>query len=448
MNKIVVVMGSGRSGTSLVMSLLYKLGIMIPGELTPASEQNPKGGFEDKGIFDAQMKLLADLGTNQFLPMPEGWENSDTAGRALGALVQLVKDRQEKCRGIWGFKDPKTALLIPLWTRVFNQCKMVPQYILAVRDPGSVVKSLHTQYGTPRPLGEIFWLLKTTQAIIHTGARLFIVHYEDIIEDPVETAADMARHLELENDREKVAAMIKGTVTPKLNRAGVTPHSIDNPDVRELYGLLKMCKGNRFDREKLILTAQKCENRLMAYRGWAMEAQNQIGKAGKISVSTARKIQRMESDHAKNISRLADDQEKLIAENNRLVKENLQYRKGYDRLSGEKARIVEEKKRTQQEAALAVREKKRTQQEAALAVREKKELIQRKDQLKKRLDGILSSITYKSARAVTDAVRRPGLKTLILPLTLIRIFFKGKATSSPSPARSTSPAGDGNGNDT
>jgi len=313
MNKVAVILGSGRSGTSLVMNILYRLGVNIPGELTKASEQNPRGSFEDKMILDTQLKLLSDLNTNQFLPMPERWENGDIALGAIDTLAGIVKNRMEESPILWGFKDPRTALLLPLWIRVFNQCKVVPEYFLAVRHPGSVVTSLYTQYGTPKELGEIFWLLKITEAILHTSGRVFIVHYEDILSSPVETALSMSNHLDLgwDQDKGKLQSLMEEVVTPNFNRAGLSPHGIVNPDVMRLYHLLQKYKGTGFDRDEVFRVARECSQRLMVYKGWALEAQFQIAKMRRMGISNARKMAKERDRMAKEHVRLSKEKEIL-----------------------------------------------------------------------------------------------------------------------------------------
>ena len=39
---------------------------------------------------------------------------------------------------IWGFKDPLTAILLPMWQEIFDELHLEPFYIQAVRHPGSV----------------------------------------------------------------------------------------------------------------------------------------------------------------------------------------------------------------------------------------------------------------------------------------------------------------------
>ena len=57
--KVVVVVGAGRSGTSTITRGLSALGIELGNNLKPGSAKNPKGFFEDLDI----LKINRDIST-------------------------------------------------------------------------------------------------------------------------------------------------------------------------------------------------------------------------------------------------------------------------------------------------------------------------------------------------------------------------------------------------
>ena len=42
-------------------------------------------------------------------------------------------------------KDPRIALILPFWQEVFKRLDLVPSYIIAVRNPFNIFKSLNTK---------------------------------------------------------------------------------------------------------------------------------------------------------------------------------------------------------------------------------------------------------------------------------------------------------------
>lgn len=82
--RVIVVLGAGRTGTSLLMKVLNAIGMTVSDIMTPPSEQNPDGGFEDSDIFALHSKILSALNTNQLFPLPEGWRNHPESTTAWG----------------------------------------------------------------------------------------------------------------------------------------------------------------------------------------------------------------------------------------------------------------------------------------------------------------------------------------------------------------------------
>ena len=57
--KLVLVTGSGRSGTSTVSGTLKMLGCYVPQPEVKADSSNPRGFFEPRWAVDVQTRLLA-----------------------------------------------------------------------------------------------------------------------------------------------------------------------------------------------------------------------------------------------------------------------------------------------------------------------------------------------------------------------------------------------------
>jgi hypothetical protein len=134
---VIVVLGSGRSGTSLLMQALAGLGMRVSERMVATRPDNPEGFFKDARIVKIQADLLRALGAWPFHPLPADWQSRPAAAEARVALREVLLEQQAG-EGVWGFKDPRTASFLPLWQDVFAELGLAPRYILALRAPGKI----------------------------------------------------------------------------------------------------------------------------------------------------------------------------------------------------------------------------------------------------------------------------------------------------------------------
>jgi len=147
--QVIVVLGMHRSGTSLLAQILGRLGVRL-GEnvLTRTEEDNKYGYWEHRFIARTQDFLLAELGRmwhepRGLLPLPPGWLEAAATRRAMADLQDILDAELRAAGGhAWGFKDPRTIRLLPMWQRIFAARNLTPTYILALRAPHSVAASL------------------------------------------------------------------------------------------------------------------------------------------------------------------------------------------------------------------------------------------------------------------------------------------------------------------
>lgn len=245
---VVVVLGSGRSGTSLLMQVLGALGMELSDTLIEARRDNPEGFYEDARIVKIQADLLRSLGAWPFHPLPPDWlsrAETATAGEALRVVLREHTARP----GIWGFKDPRTASFLPLLQRLFAEEGIAPKYILALRDPGKIIRSFMQAYDVSAQVAEAVWLRRTCDALWHTGGECHIVHYEDWFDRPREVAAGLACHIGLP---EADASALPAIVRPDLDRAGQGFDGLHTQEARALHGTLEDYRGSVFNRDELL----------------------------------------------------------------------------------------------------------------------------------------------------------------------------------------------------
>ena len=142
--QIIVVLGMHRSGTSAVTRSLRALHVELGDRLMPPLVgNNPTGFWEDIEINALNIEMLRTIEDDWHHLSPIRPQHIVTLRKAgfLGRAADLLETKLRD-RSIFGFKDPRTAKLLPFWKLVFERFKFEVKYVLAIRHPLSVVKSL------------------------------------------------------------------------------------------------------------------------------------------------------------------------------------------------------------------------------------------------------------------------------------------------------------------
>jgi hypothetical protein len=137
-----VVAGMHRSGTSMTAALLSALSVDMGRDLLPADAHNARGYFEDLDFFRFQRRMLAACCAADDGGHPDwGWTEHETLDpRGFEPFVAeargLVASRAD--RGPWGWKDPRTTLLLDFWDGLIDGAR----YVLVYRFPWDVADSM------------------------------------------------------------------------------------------------------------------------------------------------------------------------------------------------------------------------------------------------------------------------------------------------------------------
>ena len=200
--KLVVVLGMHRSGTSAITRGLQVLSVNLGDRLLAPAVDNVKGFWEDRDVLSFNEKLLASIDRSWCsvtAPTPDqvaAWRHEGLAGKA----AELLRGKMD---GVpcFGIKDPRLALLLPFWQAVFADLDLDVRYILAFRNPASVARSLAQRNGLSLDHGHLLWLGHVVSGLTNTPApgRL-VVSYERLMQAPEAELQRMASFLDLEID--------------------------------------------------------------------------------------------------------------------------------------------------------------------------------------------------------------------------------------------------------
>jgi hypothetical protein len=408
--RAIVILASGRTGSSLLMQILNRLGMSVSAELTSASEQNVMGGYEDRNIFEIQTEFLRILKTNQYLPLPENWRQNPAIKAKNDQLSTIIQDEISKSGTIWGFKDPRTVLFLPLWIQIFNSKRIVPCYVLAVRSPQASVISYSRQYNRSEEISELFWLHKNCSALYHTGGNCYIVHYEDWFTQPNETAQGLMKYTGVDRHfTGNLEDALKEVIKPSLNRAVHGDYKVQNDYVLKLYDILKECRGDEFDRTRLMDAVKEIRRVMNGFKGWYLETQNEQYRLSKVSEEERSAIktkhERSLQEKDKQISDMEHNLQKITLHNNEYLK---QIKDLQDETENLRVKLI---------SAMKVRVKRPPAPRNFNVLADVKKLEQE-------LSEVHNTYSYRIGQVFVSAVARPGKNTFMLPFRFLKIVFE------------------------
>ncbi|NKN32746.1 rhamnan synthesis F family protein [Marichromatium bheemlicum] len=192
--KIVVVLGMHRSGTSAITRGLETMRVALGDNLLPTAADNSKGFWEDLDIIQLNDEMLQAIGQEWHSLRP--LQTSDLERlREQGFVTrarQLLISKTEACQ-CFGFKDPRTAKLLPIWSEVLDTPAFEARYIVALRNPISVVASLVRRDGFDEEKSYLLWVVHVLTILGHANRYPAIaVDYDSLLQEPRQQLARVA----------------------------------------------------------------------------------------------------------------------------------------------------------------------------------------------------------------------------------------------------------------
>jgi len=233
--QILVVAGSGRSGTSLLASLTGELGLHIPKPEVKANRSNPRGFGEPRWAVDFHNELLSRVDVAVDDGRPEAWERTDAlAGddrvrRTLRAWLEEQLDEHDRVV----LKDPRLAWFIGLYRATADELGADVRAATMLRHPVEVLRSREIAYGTrttntTRVIGWVNMMLAVEDRTRDLPRAT--IRYDDLLADwrSALAQADEDLGLDLLADPSRVEAAGQ-LVDPTLRRSVAQWSELDVP---------------------------------------------------------------------------------------------------------------------------------------------------------------------------------------------------------------------------
>lgn len=174
-----------RSGTSAVARAINLLGVYMgeDSKMMPPGADNPGGFWEHLEIHDLQLRLMSTLQQDWDIvePLPARWQSSEAIRGFKEELTQLVSDNFNG-RALWGWKEPRSCLLLPLWREVLAEMETDLSCLFVVRSPVEVANSLMRRDAIPFDRAVGIWFHYNLMALKESvGLPTVFVSYDHLL---------------------------------------------------------------------------------------------------------------------------------------------------------------------------------------------------------------------------------------------------------------------------
>lgn len=174
-NYPVIVVGTGRCGTSAVAGVLQRLGIFMGNTFVPPNDSNVRGTYED-----VEFQYLDDL----FLKgncSEDAWYDT---------VIGLIESRMSTV-GVWGWKTPTLTDLLAFYTKLLPKA----HYLMVERDIEATIESCIKAYGWNKEFAKRI-VLRRSESIHHyicspKDKDAVVLNFNELITAPETVINDM-----------------------------------------------------------------------------------------------------------------------------------------------------------------------------------------------------------------------------------------------------------------
>jgi|GEM_PF-569222 len=206
--KTVVLLGMHRSGTSVTMSILEELGVHIGDNILGKNDSNPLGHFEDLDFINLNDKILK--AAKGDWDNPPSLENILQVEEFFGEEIKSLI-RSKNLNVVWGWKDPRTCLTLPLYLKHLKNYKI----IVIERDNQEIANSLSKRNGfslefSIELINKYKSQLKDNIKDI-SEEKILSIQFDELKEHKINTIKSIAKFLEINSsasDIENAANLI------------------------------------------------------------------------------------------------------------------------------------------------------------------------------------------------------------------------------------------------
>ncbi len=175
-----------RSGTSAMTGCLQRIGITIGSKFLTDL-------YEQVDLVKINETLLNDMGScwDDLFCLPKSWSQLPMVERYHKEIAKIVLQEFGR-HEIWALKDPRISILLPLWIDIFNRLSIVPHFLIAIRNPFEVARSLMARDRFCQSKSLALWMKYFLSAEYYSRSyKRTFYYFDELIAAPVETVQNI-----------------------------------------------------------------------------------------------------------------------------------------------------------------------------------------------------------------------------------------------------------------
>ncbi len=229
LRRLLLVAGSGRSGTSLLTTVVRELGVRVPQPEVRTDESNPLGFAESVWAVAFNDRLLNRELIEVSDARPEAWLETTriSMGPRPRQLLFAWLNAQFEQHDEIVIKDPRLSWFLGMWRAAGLRTGARPSFATMLRHPTQVVSSKSLRYPGPagntnRTAAWVNMMLFTERAT--RGSERVFISYDEVLEDWTRVIRPMGEKLDL--------AAITGATADDVRRVS----TVIQPSLRGEHG--------------------------------------------------------------------------------------------------------------------------------------------------------------------------------------------------------------------
>src|SRR6266478_1919917 len=208
-------------------------------------DSNARGHWERWEIVEFHDRILGLFNRDYYGPfhdfsLPVAWWADPRVFAIKREIVAFLERRMGD--GYFGFKDPRTVRLMPVWHQIFNDLRLAPKIVLCLRDPAQVARSVKARDGLDLEIGEYRWLTHMVDFFRYSGDfDICTIEFERWFTDPFGNFEQLKKFLDVpwQQSQSDLGLVLSGIVDPTLRHDSSDDREAGQPLVRSLYALAR-----------------------------------------------------------------------------------------------------------------------------------------------------------------------------------------------------------------
>jgi hypothetical protein len=230
--------------------------------LQPMKGVNDKGFWEDIDVNHLNVEMLRalDIDWHNVAPPADGYVEILRERGFLLRAVSLLRDKT-KSVSCFGFKDPRVTQLLGFWNVAFSMSSLSTGYVLAIRHPVSVARSLAQRDNFDTDKSMFLWSAYTMNMLVETAGKpnRIVVDYDRLLENPMRELRRMATALDREIDPIELSPYLDEFLDRKLQHhiySGGTNSEVqlESAIAQNLYEILLAASSDAIALDELVIS--------------------------------------------------------------------------------------------------------------------------------------------------------------------------------------------------